>query len=124
VATGIDSKLKRLTNCRIKEREARLKPVTSAGQPSQQSSVSKPTFVARPTTGGFALLQKPHATTSTSTAPKPLDLPPLYYYNCNELRHIASNYLKPKHATIKDIKEEVVDIEDTEEDSKPGKEDT
>ena len=31
VVTGIDSELKRLTNRRIKEREARLKPVTLAG---------------------------------------------------------------------------------------------
>ena len=61
----------------------------------------------------------------TSTAQKSLDLPLLCYYNYNELRYIASNCLKPKYATIKDIKEEVVDIEgNTEEDSKPGKEDT
>ena len=83
--------------------------------------------MARPTTSGFALLQKPPATTTavTSTAQKSLDLPPLCYYNYNELGHIASNCLKPKRVTIKDIKEEVIDIEgDTKEDSKPGKEDT
>jgi hypothetical protein len=61
----------------------------------------------------------------TSTAQKSLNLPPLYYYNYNELRYIALNCLKLKRVTIKDIKEEVIDIEgDTEEDSKPGKEDT
>jgi hypothetical protein len=82
--------------------------------------------VARPTTSGFALLQKPPAAAAvTSTAQKSLDLPPLRYYNCNELGHIASNCLKPKRATIKDIKEEVIDIEgNIEEDSEPGKEDT
>jgi Zinc knuckle len=125
VATGIDGELKRLTNRRIKEREARLKPSTLAGPPSQQLSASKPAFVARPTTGGFALLQKPPAAAAaTSTAQKSLDLPPLRCYNCNELGHIASNCLKPKRATIKDIEEEVADVEgDTEEDSEPGKED-
>ena len=82
--------------------------------------------MARPTTSGFALLQKPPAaaTAVTSTAQKSLDLPPLRYYNCNELGHIASNCLKPKRVTIKDIEEEVADMEgDTEEDSEPGKED-
>jgi hypothetical protein len=68
-------------------------------------------------------LQKPPAATAT-TAQKPLDLPPLRCYNCNELGHIAPNCLKPKRATIKDIEEEVADMEgDAEEESEPGKED-
>jgi hypothetical protein len=126
VTTGIDSELKRLTNRRIKEREARLKTSTPVGPSTRQPSADKPTFVARPTTGGFALLQKPSAVT-TNTAQKPLDLPPLRCYNCNELGHIASNCLKPKRATIKDIEEEVADMEDDLEDKDdddlgPGKE--
>jgi hypothetical protein len=110
VAIGIDAELKRLNARRTKERDARL---SQANKPTP-APTPRPPFVAKPTSAGFSLLQRPAnpATVPTPALATAADIGITKCYNCQELGHLSRDCPKPRRAlAIKDIEEEVADCE-------------
>jgi hypothetical protein len=131
MAAGVDSELKRLNTRRNREREARevrmARTATPAKNPVAASRPNNP--VAKPTSAGFALLQRPTASTplpvpvNTSSNTVPAKRSELQCYNCLEPGHISRDCTKPRRATVNDIEEEeFVDVEDID-DPNQGKDD-